>query len=134
MILFFSAKLKAFKTKMNKLLFYADFLHFRKTCFSISGLTYKAIQMGPVSKNYGGLYDQAMENQYVSTEIHDFGEYRGEQFVPTNQKVFKDELFSDNEKKTLKTTTEFFKQKKVSTIIEMSHEEKSWKRSINEFS
>jgi len=134
MILFFSEKLKPFKTKMNKLLFYADFLHFRKTCFSISGLTYKAIQMGPVPKNYGGLYDQAMENQYVSTEIHDFGEYRGKQFKPTNQKVFKEGLFSDSEKETLHTITEFFKQTTVSTIIEMSHEEEGWKKSVNEFS
>ncbi|HTI08359.1 MAG TPA: type II toxin-antitoxin system antitoxin SocA domain-containing protein [Puia sp.] len=133
MILFFAEKLKPFKTKMNKLLFYADFLHFSKTCYSISGLTYKAIQMGPVPKNYGGLYDQAMENQYVDTQIHDFGEYRGEQFVPTTQRIFKKELFSETEIETLRTVAEFFKQKTVSTIIEMSHEEEGWKKSVNEF-
>jgi DNA-binding transcriptional regulator YiaG/uncharacterized phage-associated protein len=133
MILFFSEKLQPFKTKMNKLLFYADFWHFQKTCFSISGLTYKAIQMGPVPKNYGGLYDQAMENQYVSTEVHDFGEYRGEQFISTNRQTFKEELFSDSEKDTLHTIAEFFKQQNVSTIIEMSHEEEGWKRSIDSF-
>jgi DNA-binding transcriptional regulator YiaG/uncharacterized phage-associated protein len=130
MILFFSEKMKPFKTKMNKLLFYADFLHFKKTCFSISGLTYKAIQMGPVPKNYGGLYDHAMENQYVSMSLYDFGEFRGEQFEPTGQKVFNDQLFKESERNTLLAVSEFFKRKSVSDIIELSHEEEGWKKSI----
>jgi len=50
MILFFSEKAKPFKTKLNKLLFYADFLHFKRTCFSISGLTYQAIKKAPYQR------------------------------------------------------------------------------------
>ncbi|WP_394351640.1 type II toxin-antitoxin system antitoxin SocA domain-containing protein [Lunatibacter salilacus] len=37
---------------MNKLLFYADFLMFKRSCFSISGVRYKAIDMGPVPFNF----------------------------------------------------------------------------------
>ena len=35
MVVYFSEKLEPFKTKMNKLLFYADFLMFKQSCFSI---------------------------------------------------------------------------------------------------
>ena len=35
MVVYFSDKLSPFKTKMNKLLFYADFLMFKQSCFSI---------------------------------------------------------------------------------------------------
>ena len=131
MILFFSERMAPFKTKMNKLLFYADFLHFRETCFSISGLTYKAIQMGPVPKNYGSIYDLAMEDQYVDIRMHDFGDYRGEQFVPSGQKAFDSTLFQESELRSLNRIADFFEKKSVHEIIELSHEELAWKNNID---
>src|SRR5258708_4328749 len=55
---YFASHLEPFKTKMNKLLFYADFFHYSKTGYSITGLTYVAIRRGPVPKNYGSIYDR----------------------------------------------------------------------------
>lgn len=52
MVVYFSEKTAPFKTKMNKLLFYADFLMFKQSCFSISGARYRAINMGPVPNNF----------------------------------------------------------------------------------
>lgn len=46
-----------FVTKMNKLLFYCDFLSFRRTGFGMTGLRYKAMQYGPVPENWGNVYD-----------------------------------------------------------------------------
>lgn len=48
MVVFFSHTLPSYKTKMNKLLFYADFLAFRESGLSISVATCKAIPYGPV--------------------------------------------------------------------------------------
>ncbi len=46
-IKFFSDRIDTiFKTKLNKLLFYSDFGYFKKTGYSISGITYRAITMG----------------------------------------------------------------------------------------
>lgn len=39
---------EVFCTKMNKLLFYMDFLSYRKTGKSLTGLTYRALPYGPV--------------------------------------------------------------------------------------
>lgn len=46
-----------FVTKMNKLLFYCDFLSYRRTGFGITGLKYIAMQYGPVPENWGQVYD-----------------------------------------------------------------------------
>ncbi|MEZ4954389.1 MAG: DUF4065 domain-containing protein [Saprospiraceae bacterium] len=48
MVRYFVEQDSPWKVKLNKLLFYADFLHFRRTGFGISGAQYVAIQMGPV--------------------------------------------------------------------------------------
>ena len=45
------------KTKLNKEMFYCDFLSYRKNGRSISGLSYRAIQYGPVPEHYETVYD-----------------------------------------------------------------------------
>ena len=56
-IKFFCTELKGvFVTKMNKLLFYSDFLKYKYDGFGLTGLKYKAITHGPVPYNYGEIY------------------------------------------------------------------------------
>lgn len=45
------------KTKLNKEMFYVDFLSYKKYGRSISGLAYRAIQFGPVPEHYETVYD-----------------------------------------------------------------------------
>ena len=44
-------------TQLNKLMFYCDFMNYRKTGRSISGLKYRAIQFGPVPDHFDTIYD-----------------------------------------------------------------------------
>ena len=63
MILFFlENNNNLFKVKLNKLLFYTDFYHFKKTGYSISGYKYQAIQNGPVPYRYDLIYDYLWQN------------------------------------------------------------------------
>jgi len=133
MILFFAGKIKPFKTKMNKLLFYADFFHFKKTCFSISGLTYQAIQKGPVPKNYDWIFDKAMENKFVTIKLHDYGDYMGEQFIVTPDANFDATLFSVSELKVMETVAAYFERETVNGIVNKSHEEIAWLVNADEF-
>jgi len=57
MIFFASQAGGVFRTKLNKLLFYADFLHFRQHGVSISGSPYIHLQYGPVPDNYSAYLD-----------------------------------------------------------------------------
>lgn len=131
-VLFFSERLRPFTTKMNKLLFYADFFHFKKTCFSISGLKYKAIQMGPVPKNYGSIYDYAINGEYIDVHEVPFEKYVGEQFVPAG-KSFNKEIFSETELDVLESVAQYFAKKNVAEVIDLSHKEDAWKSNIDNF-
>jgi hypothetical protein len=125
--------MKPFKTKLNKLLFYTDFLHFKRTCFSVSGLTYHAIQKGPVPKNYDWLFDKALEKKLVTVQLQDFGEYIGEQFVPTGDVPFAKDLFTESELKALDEVAAHFEKATVNTIVKKSHEENAWIENVEDF-
>lgn len=133
LVLYFADKVKPFKTKMNKLLFYADFFHFKKTGFSITGLRYQAIQKGPVPKNYDWVFDNSMEKKFIKIKLHDYGNYMGEQFLPTGEKIFEEELFTSSELKAVEAVVASFKKATVNEIVNTSHEEKAWNDNVNEF-
>lgn len=133
MILYFAQHLKPYKTMLNKLLFYADFYHFKNSAFSISGLSYKAIQKGPVPVNYDWILDKTIEKKKVALEMVDFGEYYGELYKATNEMVFDEELFTNSELKTLSEIANYFKGDSVKTIVNKSHEEKAWIENVADY-
>jgi transcriptional regulator with XRE-family HTH domain len=133
MILFFAEKMRPYKTKMNKLLFYADFYHFRKTCYSISGMSYKAIQKGPAPKNYDWIFDNSMEKRFVTIRLTDFGDYMGEQFLPTGQVAFDESLFVPSELKAMNEIAICFTGDTVNEIVNKSHEEDAWSKNVSEY-
>ncbi len=47
---------ETFQTKMNKVLFYIDFLSYRERGMAISGLAYNAIDFGPVPQRWDRVY------------------------------------------------------------------------------
>lgn len=134
MILYFAEQTKPFKTKLNKLLFYSDFYHYKKTCFSISGARYMAIQMGPVPKNFGGIFDYAINHNYVIVEVVDFENGNvGEKFIPNGQRAFDDSLFERSEIIALELIRDKFKADSTRDIIEKSHKETAWKENVEGF-
>eukprot|EP00828_Plagiopyla_frontata_P027372 TRINITY_DN35565_c0_g1_i1.p1 TRINITY_DN35565_c0_g1~~TRINITY_DN35565_c0_g1_i1.p1 ORF type:complete len:218 (+),score=23.75 TRINITY_DN35565_c0_g1_i1:2-655(+) len=57
MVTLFAASTITYKVKMNKLLYYADFAHYKYFGSSISGASYEAIQMGPVPTHFQTLFE-----------------------------------------------------------------------------
>lgn len=133
MVVYFSEKVAPYKTKMNKLLFYADFLRFKESCFSISGVRYKAIEMGPVPTNFQSIFEYLYNNGEVDIYTTEFpGGYTGEQFKAKNDRPFRTELFSDEELKVLEKVATLFKSTSTGDIIELSHLEEAWKENQSE--
>jgi len=128
MTVFFTQELEPWKTKLNKLLFYADFLNYKKTCFSISGARYRAIDMGPVPNNFNSIFEYIANHDDVDvyqTEFKDGG--IGEQFKPNADRKFNPELFTETELAVLKEVVDKFGKKGTNDIINISHKEKAWK-------
>lgn len=129
-VAYFGEKLSPFKTKMNKLLFYADFLMYRETCFSISGLKYQAIQRGPVPVNFQSLYDFLSNKNIIKINIIDFGEYYGEKVISSIK--FDEELFSKKELEILEFVADKFENINSTQISDLSHLEKAWIENIED--
>lgn len=133
MVVFFSEQIEPFKTKMNKLLFYADFLMFKQSCFSISGVRYRAIDMGPVPNNFQSIFEYLANNEYIDIFYTQFPQgYTGEQFKARKERPFNQELFSETEMTVLNKVAEVFKASTTNNIIETSHLENAWKENEKE--
>jgi uncharacterized phage-associated protein len=128
MIVFFSQKVEPFKTKMNKLLFFADFLMFKNTSFSISGIRYEAISKGPVPYRFQSIYEYLANNEIIDIIYTEFpAGYSGEQFKSKSNRPFNSSLFSEYELQVLDRVAEEFKDTSTSEIVEKSHLENGWK-------
>ena len=135
MVRYFARYNSPFTTALNKLLFYADFGHFKKHGTSISGMYYKAIQRGPVPENYGSVYNEIINAGYARIEEKDFKDFVGEQFLADSKEVVIEdkELFTQSELETLKQVSQRFLGKNTKQIVHMSHEEPAWKNNVDDF-
>lgn len=130
MIAFFAIHLNPFKTQMNKLLFYSDFLHFRKYGRSISGAKYRAIEMGPVPNNFDGVFQYAENEGFVILDHHEFPSGAiGTKFLPHPHVIIENHL-SKPELESLKEVLERFRKAKSQDIIQISHEEDAWIKNV----
>ncbi|MFZ4740397.1 MAG: type II TA system antitoxin MqsA family protein [Bacteroidales bacterium] len=129
MVVFFSEQTKPFKTKMNKLLFYADFLMFKQSCFSISGVRYKAIDMGPVPNNFQSIFEYLVNNDEIDIFNIEFPQgYFGEQFKARKDRPFNADVFTNKELEVLQKVATAFKNSTTNDIKNTSHLELAWKQ------
>ncbi len=134
MAVYFAEKISPYKTCLNKLMFYADFLNYKKTGFSISGSDYRAIEMGPVPDGYDTLYDYFNRNKMLHIRYDQFADKEniGERFVPNPDRPFEAELFNESEVKVLELVVNYFNEMSTQEIINMSYEEEAWKQKSKE--
>lgn len=117
-----------FKTKVNKLLFYSDFLNYQRQGVSMLGLSYKAITFGPVPLEYERIYNRLFDEDYMN--IIELPEWNyAELFVPSVS--FNKELFNECELKVLEKVANKFKTMTTNEVVEISHEENAWKDNID---
>lgn len=129
MVVYFSEQVQPFKTKMNKLLFYSDFLMFKQSCFSISGVRYSAIPMGPVPHNFQSIFEFLANQGEIDINYTQFPQgYTGEQFKAKKDRPFNASLFTGEELEVLTKVSSKFKSTSTNGIIEFSHLEEAWKK------
>lgn len=122
----FAEKLQPYKTQMNKLLFYCDFMMFKRSCYSITGLAYKPSNMGPVPKDYEILYSYLKETNKIKIETTAFdnGALR-EQFLPANNDRVLN-ILSKQQKNVIREVEERFRKFSTKELIDHSHKEIAW--------
>jgi len=111
-----------FVTKMNKLMFYADFIHYKRHGYGITGLSYRALQYGPVPESWGTVYG-TMSGISMEEFVYPSGQsgIRLEIHNPIDH-------FSLDEKETdtVKSVCQLFGDISAGEISEISHREHGW--------
>ena len=129
-MIFFCKDTEVPKTKLNKLVFYADFKHFKDYTNSITGAKYAHLPFGPAPDNYqifvAALLD---EEKSIAIEEVSFGDYTGEYLRAVKEPMLS--IFSTTEIKVLATVKEKFTEFTATKISELSHQERGFQETRN---
>ncbi len=112
------------KTKLNKLLFYADFKHFKEYTVSLTGARYVHLQYGPVPSNYEFYFAELVNEGKLEIEEMQVAQYFGENCVTRREPDIG--MFLDSELKILAEVKDYFKNFNSSQIKDFSHKERGY--------
>ena len=110
-----------FVTKMNKLLFYADFIHYKNHGYGITGITYKALPFGPVPEHWGTLY-----SSLPGINMEEFVYPSGQSGVKLEAIKNTDNILDESELCTIENVCALFSNMSAGEISQTSHLEKGW--------
>jgi len=128
--LFFCHSSPIVKTKMNKLLFYADFKHFKEYGISITGSRYAHLPYGPAPHLYELLLALLhIDDASIAIEEQKFGEHIGEVCVALRSPDIG--IFSTSELKILAEVAHHFTDMSATEISDLSHQEKGYMETNN---
>ncbi len=114
---------EVFCTKMNKLLFYIDFLSYRERGFAMTGLCYRAIDFGPVPDRWDRVYSEFDD---IRQEPRPIGEYEGNVLV--TDAAADESLLSVEDKQIITAVCNRFGSCTSREISTISHEEQAWQK------
>lgn len=116
-----------FQTKMNKVLFYIDFMSYRDRGMAISGLAYNAIELGPVPQRWNRVYSAFDEVIPEPRQVHD------QECVALTTSYEADmSCFSEQERAVIDTVCAKMKDMSAHDISELSHNEPAWQKHLQE--
>lgn len=130
MVLFFFGPLRQLGTvKLWKLMFYADFWHYRLTGKGMSGFNYQALPHGPVPRHYemhiGTMVEEQLLKRVVdSTRVRTDGNGPVIWYAPARSA--QTDVFSPSEMAVLQEVLQKLGYKKRTEVEDLSHEEKAW--------
>ena len=131
MIIYFCTRQRPWKTKLNKLLFYADFTFFKEYGVSIIVSEDYAIDMGPVPDNFNSIFEHLTKIDLLKVHNKTFPDGGvGEKYIPVRE--FNGKLFEEQELKILQSIDEKFLNFSTQEMIDLSHEEIAWQQNIDD--
>ena len=112
-------------TSLNKYLWFIDILSFNQRGVSITGLTYQKQQYGPtiIDQRYKEI--SLLDDKYIR---NDYEDENGTRTIITSNKNFDLSKLKESEIKIINKIIKLLKNKNVTDISNMSHEEEGWKK------
>lgn len=112
-------------TSLNKYLWFIDIVSFNQRGVSITGLTYQKQQYGPtiIDQRYKEI--SLLDDKYIR---NDYEDENGTKTIITSNKNFDLSKLKDSEIEIINKIIKLLKNKNVTDISNMSHEEEGWKK------
>ena len=129
MAVFFAGFENTWRTKLNKLLFYSDFLHYKRFGCAISSARYVHMQYGPVPADFYTLQAALVDDASLDERQGKSGDCSGTVFValrPADRSVF-----SAAELQTMDDVARTFESWSARRVMEYSHQELGWQHTTD---
>ena len=112
-------------TSLNKYLWFIDIVSFNQRGVSITGLTYQKQQYGPtiIDQRYKEI--SLLDDKYIR---NDYEDESGSKTIIASNKNFDLSKLKDSEIEIINKIIKLLKNKNVTDISNMSHEEEGWKK------
>ncbi len=124
MMIYFAEFPRMWRTKLNKMLFYADFLHAKRHGVTISGASYVHMQFGPVPGGFYALQGQLVDEASLDEVPAEAGDREGTLFVA--RRAADRSVFSEGDLRALEDVGAHFASWSAGQIVEYSHQEPAW--------
>lgn len=116
---------ETFQTKMNKVLFYIDFLSYRERGMAISGLAYQAIEFGPVPQRWDRVYSAFDEVEEQLRLV------QGQECMSLKAGAEADmSAFTEAEMAVIDEVCGKLRDMTSRAVSKLSHEETAWKEHV----
>lgn len=111
-------------TKLNKLLYYLDFINYRDRKESVTGDFYIHNHYGPTPAHLSNILSEMVETNEIKAVKKTFGESHTTSFIGKGN--LDESVFSEDEKKLLKSICGEFLDWSTGKIVEQTHLESPW--------
>lgn len=111
-------------TKLNKVLYFADFAHVRRTGQPISGAEYQKLPHGPAPRRLKPIRQWLVANDEAELVSEDFLGYKQQRLVPRRQADTS--VFSKDELTTIDKVLDDLAGMTAKEVSDLSHEEPAW--------
>jgi hypothetical protein len=112
-------------TKLNKVLYFADFAHVRKHGRPISGATYQRLPHGPAPRRLKPVRTRLVAEGAAQVVIEDFLGYETHRLIPLRPPDLS--VFTDQELSTIDGVLGDLDQLTGRQVSDLSHEEPGWR-------
>lgn len=112
-------------TKLNKILFFADFAHVRRTGAPITGAEYQKLEHGPAARRLVPVRDRLIANGEAELHDEEFLGYRPHRLVPLRDAVLS--VFTEDELATIDKVLADLEGLNARQVSDLSHDEAGWR-------
>lgn len=112
-------------TKLNKVLFFADFAHVRRTGGPITGAEYQKLRHGPAPRRLKPVRDALVSAGHVRIEREEFLGYEIHRLVP--QRPADRSVFTTEQLETVEKVLADLDGLSARQVTDLSHEEAGWR-------